>query len=257
MPILRCAACCGTRWKGGLIHAGKRRDGDDLRLLRSGRQNRLAERAVASIYIVRRHCVGLGPEHGRHVCRCSQMAEGHADVPVFQTFYQTYKKEFIKTNGLGLILAAIGWMLFVNHQFFQGRADLFSIMVSYSTWLAGVLYIMVLMYIFPLYVHFEMPFVRYFSQAVLIGMLRPLTTIAMAASGAAVVYVLMTVPGLIPFYGISLFALVWMFLAHRCFLGLGNAASAKKDKQAKSTDIQMLNIKSVIFRYLPIARKYN
>ncbi|MDI3412444.1 hypothetical protein QKW52_28445 [Bacillus sonorensis] len=124
-------------------------------------------------------------------------------------------------------------MLFVNHQFFQGRADLFSIMVSYSTWLAGVLYIMVLMYIFPLYVHFEMPFVRYFSQAVLIGMLRPLTTIAMAASGAAVVYVLMTVPGLIPFYGISLFALVWMFLAHRCFLGLGNAASAKKINRQK------------------------
>ncbi|MED1739068.1 YesL family protein [Bacillus swezeyi] len=145
---------------------------------------------------------------------------GYTDLPILTTFYQTYKKEFIKTNGLGLILAAAGYILIVNYQFFHARADLFSIMISYVTLLAGLAYLVIVVYIFPLYVHFQLPFVRYFSQAVLIGLLRPLTTAGMAAAGAVVVYVLLTLPGLIPFYGVSLFALVFMFIAHRCFLRL-------------------------------------
>ncbi|MFO6495069.1 MULTISPECIES: YesL family protein [Bacillus] len=145
---------------------------------------------------------------------------GYTDLPLFKTFYQTYKKEFAKANGIGLILAAAGYILFVNYQFFHIREDLFSIMISYATLLAGLAYAMVLIYIFPLYVHFELPFSRYFSQAVLIGLLRPLTTAGLAAAGGLVVCVLITVPGLIPFYGVSLFALVFMFITHRCFMRL-------------------------------------
>ncbi|MCY7816129.1 YesL family protein [Bacillus haynesii] len=145
---------------------------------------------------------------------------GRTDAPVFKTFYQTYKKEFFKTNGLGLILITAGTILFVNYQFFRVRADLFSIMISYATLMVGLMYFVVFVYIFPLYVHVQLPFVRYFSQAALIGLVRPLTTAGMAAAGGLVVYVLLTVPGLIPFYGVSLFALVSMFIAHRCFLRL-------------------------------------
>lgn len=93
-------------------------------------------------------------------------------------------------------------------------------MISYATLVAGLIYLVVFIYIFPLYVHVQLPFVRYFSQAALIGLVRPLTTAGMAAAGCLVVYVLLTVPGLIPFYGVSLFALVSMFIAHRCFLRL-------------------------------------
>lgn len=145
---------------------------------------------------------------------------GRTDAPVFKTFYQTYKKEFFKTNGLGLILLAAGTILLVNYQFFRVREDLFSIIISYATLMAGLMYVVVFVYIFPLYVHVQLPFARYFSQAALIGLVRPLTTAGMAAAGGFVVYVLLTVPGLIPFYGVSLFALVLMFIAHRCFLRL-------------------------------------
>ena len=145
---------------------------------------------------------------------------GRTDAPVFKTFYQTYKKEFFKTNGIGLILLAAGTILFVNYQFFRVREDLFSIIISYATLMAGLMYVVVFVYIFPLYVHVQLPFARYFSQAALIGLVRPLTTAGMAAAGGFVAYVLLTVPGLIPFYGVSLFALVSMFIAHRCFLRL-------------------------------------
>ncbi|MCY9389791.1 DUF624 domain-containing protein, partial [Bacillus haynesii] len=114
---------------------------------------------------------------------------GRTDAPVFKTFYQTYKKEFFKTNGLGFILFAAGTILFVNYQFFRVRADLFSIMISYATLMAGLMYFVVFVYIFPLYVHVQLPFARYFSQAALIGLVRPLTTAGMAAAGGLVVYV--------------------------------------------------------------------
>ena len=44
---------------------------------------------------------------------------GRTDAPLFKTFYQTYKKEFFKANGLGLILITAGTILFVNYQFFR------------------------------------------------------------------------------------------------------------------------------------------
>ena len=164
--------------------------------------------------------LGWAPSTAAMFAVVRKWLRGRTDLAIFKTFFEAYKSEFIKTNGLGLILAAAGCMLFVNYHFFQSRPDLFSIMISYATLLAGVMYGLVVMYIFPLYVHFQLPFTRYFSQAVLIGLVRPLTTIAMAATGGLVAYVLIVVPGLIPFYGGSLFALVLMFHAHRCFLRL-------------------------------------
>lgn len=163
---------------------------------------------------------GWGPSTAAMFTVVRKWLLGRTDAPVFKTFYQTYKKEFFKTNGLGLILLAAGTILLVNYQFFRLREDLFSIIISYATLMAGLMYVVVFVYIFPLYVHVQLPFARYFSQAALIGLVRPLTTAGMAAAGGFVVYVLLTVPGLIPFYGVSLFALVLMFIAHRCFLRL-------------------------------------
>ncbi|MCY8507801.1 hypothetical protein MOD06_20075, partial [Bacillus atrophaeus] len=75
-----------------------------------------------------------------------------------------------------------------------------------------------LMYVFPLYVHYELPLLKYLFQAVLFGVMRPLTTACMLLGSGFVLYVLYTLPGLIPFYGPSLFGLVLMFFAYRGFV---------------------------------------
>src|SRR5690625_7886567 len=39
------------------------------------------------------------------------------DIPVFKTFWQTYRKEFIKSNMLGVILFEIVFLLYIDLAF--------------------------------------------------------------------------------------------------------------------------------------------
>ncbi|MCC2529314.1 MULTISPECIES: YesL family protein [Bacillus] len=142
---------------------------------------------------------------------------GQKDVPVFVLFLDTYKKEFLKVNAIGLAFFALLLILSANYYYFSASADWLSFTVTSCTLLAGLLYTVALMYVFPLYVHYELPLRQYIPQALLFGAMRPLTTGCMLIGCGFVLYLLYTLPGLIPFYGPSLFGLVSMFFAFRGF----------------------------------------
>ncbi|MCY9196552.1 YesL family protein [Bacillus atrophaeus] len=143
---------------------------------------------------------------------------GQKDVPVFAAFLGAYKKEFLKVNVIGLTFMVLLFVLAANYHYFSASADWLSFMITSCTLIAGLIYMVALMYVFPLYVHYELPLLKYLFQAVLFGVMRPLTTACMLLGSGFVLYLLYTLPGLIPFYGPSLFGLVLMFFAYRGFV---------------------------------------
>ncbi|KAF1341181.1 Membrane protein YesV [Bacillus subtilis] len=142
---------------------------------------------------------------------------GQKDVPIFSLFLDTYKKEFLKVNAIGLAFSALLLILSANYHYFSASTNWLSFAVTNCTLLAGLLYIIALMYVFPLYVHYQLPLRKYIPQALLFGAMRPLTTGCMLIGCGFVLYLLYTLPGLIPFYGPCLFGLVLMFFALRGF----------------------------------------
>jgi len=78
-------------------------------------------------------------------------------------------------------------------------------------------YMVMLLYVFPIYVHYELRFWQYMKYAFMIGMANPLMTLIMLASVGILFLILMYIPGLIPFFSISLTALVVMGSALRVF----------------------------------------
>lgn len=149
------------------------------------------------------------------------------DIPVFRLFWNTYRKEFVKLNGFGLIFLVIGIILFIDFRYFQMQSGLFYLVLTYVIGIMGLLYCGALLFFFPIYVHFNLKFKQYLKYSFLIPFSRPLELLFMGTGTVFISFVLHHFPGLIPFFGGSLVGMLLMFYGLRAFEKLQKT----KDKQ--------------------------
>ncbi|MCA0991352.1 YesL family protein [Pseudalkalibacillus hwajinpoensis] len=136
---------------------------------------------------------------------------------LFNSFWSVYKLEFIRGNLFGLFFMVMGYVLYVDVRFF--RAEESFIMLSFSIILLCV-YAIVLLYFFPVYVHYDLKFLQYLKQSLFISVIYPLRTLLMGLGMTGVGSLLVFFPGLIPFFSISLVALVLMYISNTTFMKL-------------------------------------
>src|SRR4051812_16513904 len=63
--------------------------------------------------------LGIVPSTVAMFAVARKTAMGEEDIPVFKTFWRTYRTEFIRANGLGLLLTAIGLIWYFDLHFFR------------------------------------------------------------------------------------------------------------------------------------------
>ncbi|WP_163101955.1 YesL family protein [Peribacillus alkalitolerans] len=139
------------------------------------------------------------------------------DIPVFKTFWRTYRTEFIRANGLGLLLIAIGLIWYLDLQFFRQFEGPFYTIMSYLMMMLGMVYFILLLNIFPVYVHYDLKIYQYLTHALKIGFLKPTTIVCMLIGSLCTYYFLIYLPGLIPIFGISFFVYFNMWVAYKTF----------------------------------------
>lgn len=130
------------------------------------------------------------------------------ETAIFKTFFQTYKQEFLKANGLGLVLAIIAYILYMDLLFLDMIQNAFYYFFQIGLLIASIIYFITLIYIFPVYVHFKLNFFQYFKHALLIGIFSPLVNIAMIIGFVLLFFIYKWVPGLIPIFGLSVISLL-------------------------------------------------
>ncbi len=96
----------------------------------------------------------------------------------------------------------------------------------------GTIYFIMILYIFPVYVHFDLKFFRYFKNAFLIGFFSPLATILMVVALVVFAFLFNYIPGLLPSIGISLSAASIMGCALLAF----NSIEKKQRKFTEKID---------------------
>ncbi|WP_113930595.1 YesL family protein [Bacillus sp. P14.5] len=139
--------------------------------------------------------------------------QGDFDFPVFNTFWNTYKSEFWRSNKLGVLLFLAPISFYLNYQIFQLESVLYSF--SYLLFPAALFYLFIMFYIFPLYVHFQMPLIHYIKNSLLMAVSSPVSTFLLIVSCSANYYILSAFPGLgIIFLG-STTAYILTFVIHR------------------------------------------
>jgi uncharacterized membrane protein YesL len=147
---------------------------------------------------------------------------GEHDIPVFKTYWNTFRTEFVKGNILGFILSLIGCMIYIDLKFFQLQHGIPFLFLSYLFIALFFVYFLTLAYFFPVFVHYDLSMFQYIKQSFFIMISQPFGTIVMVAGMLVVYYIMLFIPGLIPFFAASLFAYVVTWIASRVFSRLEN-----------------------------------
>ncbi|KMK75560.1 YesL family protein [Alkalihalobacillus pseudalcaliphilus] len=140
-----------------------------------------------------------------------------ADASVFTTFFHTYKKEFVKSNGIGLIMLIVAAVIIFNYFMIRTMPGLGADLLFVGNSLIAIFFVVVSLFIFPVYVHYQLSFLKLFRTALVIGLMNPhfvfLTLLIIAFVG----YGFYLLPGLIPFFSSSVLAMCVMWFALNAF----------------------------------------
>lgn len=142
---------------------------------------------------------------------------GDFDVPIFRTFWTLYKQEFIKSNLLGLVLTLVGSFLFFDIRLVQQMSGFFMIFLHYFLLTFAFIYGLTLLYVLPVFVHYELKVFQMIKTAFSFMVISPLSTIMMFAGGVIIYFTMKFLPGLLFFLGGSLISLLLMWSSYLAF----------------------------------------
>ena len=141
---------------------------------------------------------------------------GKSDVSIWTAFWAFFRQNFVKLNGFALLFFGFGFFLYYDFSFIQlnsGKLDfLFPILL-----LITLIFIMTLIYFFPIYVHFDLKYFQYIKQSFLIAVVSPLETISIILSFVALYLIVTLLPGIIPLFTGSVLAYIITWLSFRAF----------------------------------------
>jgi uncharacterized membrane protein YesL len=159
-----------------------------------------------------------------------QWIMGNMESPVFKTFWNTYKKEFLRSNLFGLVFYLISLLFYINLQFMEINQGGFYDIVKIPLYIFMLAISITLIYVIPTYVHFELRFIDVWKNAFLVMLIHPLHNISMVVGSAAVLYVMWMFPGSLFFFGGSLVGYIMMGTCYHAF----KRVAAKKEKLAEN-----------------------
>lgn len=142
---------------------------------------------------------------------------GEKDIPIFKTFWQNYKTGFIQTNLLGFALVLIGSILYIDLRFFQSAEGSITKLLSFLFLFLLLLYFIVLLYIFPIYVHYQFKTLEYIKYALIMAIGRPLQSLMMVLGSVLILILLRMIPILTLYFGGSVLGYVLMWISMKSF----------------------------------------
>ncbi|MCK0470629.1 YesL family protein [Halalkalibacter sp. APA_J-10(15)] len=161
-----------------------------------------------------------------------QMLLKEDSVPIFKTFLTVIKQEFVRANAVGLMLAVIGYIIYIDFLYLGTVDGYLHSILSVVFIVLSIVYGAVCLMIIPVLVHFELSFSQYFKHAILFSVINPHIMIFMGA-GIYFAYRLFNfLPGLTLFFFGSLISLFIMWSATLAF----NRVEKKQQRLQPSED---------------------
>ncbi|MBU5465740.1 DUF624 domain-containing protein [Virgibacillus sp. MSJ-26] len=146
---------------------------------------------------------------------------GENDIAVFKTFWASYRSDFLKTNILGIILFLMGYVLIMEFRILQLQESVIYFIVSFGVLAIFILYAVLLIYFFPIFVHFNLKMTDYFKWPFIIGIVHPILTLFLIVGTSIVFYItFITIPAILFFFGGSATAFFIMWGVSKTFTKL-------------------------------------
>lgn len=133
-------------------------------------------------------------------------------------FLKIYKTEFKNTNYIGIIITILFIMSYINKKNFDIQPEFIFSILSMISIFVMIFLLGICLYVFPLYVHYNMPLNQYITKAATFLVLRPVVTILLAVWCWLIFSATHLMPGLIPVLLFSIFAYGNMAITYQFFM---------------------------------------
>ena len=142
---------------------------------------------------------------------------GEGDIPILRTFWTTYKSEFLRSNGLGLLIAIVSGIIVLDLVFMKNLGNGFTNAIQIPLYMFMFAVVMTTFYLFPIYVHYELKLIQMIKNSFFMMLINPLENLVMIAGIVAMSFVVKFIPGLGFFFGGSLSAAIIMASGYLAF----------------------------------------
>lgn len=143
-----------------------------------------------------------------------QMVMEDEDAPILKLFFKKFKAEFFMSNAVGYLFLIFGLILYLDLRVLQQLDNnILQLTLASVTVVIGFIYLLTLLYIFPIFVHFDLKLWQYPKHALILAVAKPFHTVFMLAILALVILLYMKMPVLILIFGMSLIGLVMTKIA--------------------------------------------
>lgn len=132
------------------------------------------------------------------------------EIPIFHTFWKTYKTEFFKSNLLGIIFLLVSYITYINVRFLSYTEGWVSDTISVFYIGFIMIFITVLLYIFPVFCHYKGKILQYIKYAFIIGVSHPFITLLIGIAILFFYYLTLILPAIMLFFSGSALTYVIM-----------------------------------------------
>lgn len=155
---------------------------------------------------------GLMPATAGMFAVTRKWIRGETEIKVLPTFWEIYRKEFMKSNFLGYLLIIVGYVLYIEFQILRAQESMVYFIASFGVLALCFLLFIIVMYVFPIFSHFNLSTFQNIKWAFIIAIVHPFLTIAFIIGIGAMFYItFQTIPALLFFFGgsVTAFILTW------------------------------------------------
>lgn len=139
------------------------------------------------------------------------------EVATFSFFWSIYKKEFVRGNILGYIVLIVSYSFYVEYTLINSIDHAFLNYFMYPFITLNLFFVLTVIYLLPVYVHYELKLIRVIKNAFFIMLVNPFTTITAFIGILVISYLLITFPFIAFFFGGSILAYFVMFVSMHAF----------------------------------------
>ncbi|WP_052255193.1 YesL family protein [Salinicoccus sp. YB14-2] len=146
--------------------------------------------------------------------------DGERNINLFKTFKTHYFKEFFITNLLGVITSILITLFALNIVFYTGFEHKVSDILMSLFGALLIITITLALYLLPLFASVRLKFFDYFKAATYIIITHPVQALALLVFTPVYGMILLTLPFLIPFFSVSIFAVISTWIVRNSFTPL-------------------------------------
>lgn len=143
---------------------------------------------------------------------------GESGIPIFEIFWSSYRKQFLKSNLLGYSLSIIGIVIYTDLFFLQQVENNFLQILYIPALFLTLLYLLTLLFVIPIFVHYDVKGFQIIKNAIYISIISPISIIKMVLSLLIIGYLMITFPALWVLFSGSVSSYFIMRFANSAFL---------------------------------------